>query len=199
MLMGLLPKEAFRDATVLDIGGGIGAIQHEAASRGAAKIIDVDASAAYLATARKEGQARGYGARARYVHGDFVELSSTISAADIVTLDRVVCCYPDASELLRRAAQRAKRFVGLVYPRDRWWTRLFVRLGNGMMRLTRNPFRGYIHPDAVIEAPLVARGFTRRASHLGAYWQVRLYERSAATAPSHPMRPQGTGPPLARA
>jgi hypothetical protein len=45
----------------------------------------------------------------------------------VVTLDRVVCCYPDAETLLRAAAQRARKLVAFTYPRDRWYVRVFIK------------------------------------------------------------------------
>lgn len=173
----MLPKDAFRDAALLDIGGGIGAIQHEAAARGAKAITDVDASAPYLATARSEATTRGYVERAQHLHGDFVELAGTVPRADVVTLDRVVCCYPDATKLLMSAGDRARRYFGLVWPRDRWWTRVLASAGNLILRLMRNPFRAYIHPDGLVDETIRARGFRMRSAKAAGYWQVRVYER----------------------
>ena len=62
--------------------------------RGAAEGTSADASPAYLAAARTEAESRSYANRMRYVDGDFVEPAGELDAADIVTLDRVVCCYP---------------------------------------------------------------------------------------------------------
>ena len=87
--------------TFIDIGGGVGAIQHDLMGRGAASGTSADASPAYLAAARTEAEARGYANRMRYVDGDFVEQAGELEAADIVTLDRVVCCYPGRARTAR--------------------------------------------------------------------------------------------------
>src|SRR6266508_4007771 len=81
--------------TLLDIGGGVGAIQHELLKAGAARATDVDASNAYLDAARAEAARQGHADRATFHHGDFVALADAIAPADIVTLDRVICCYHD--------------------------------------------------------------------------------------------------------
>jgi hypothetical protein len=86
----------------------------------------VDASAAYLATARTESERRGHGERVTYRHGDFVELAESIAPADIVTLDRVINVYPDWKRLTESSAARARRLYGLVYPRDRRLLRLVI-------------------------------------------------------------------------
>jgi tRNA A58 N-methylase Trm61 len=65
-------------APLFDIGGGIGAIQHELLAAGAAHATSVDASAAYLEAAREESIRHGLGDRVTYRHGDFVELAESI-------------------------------------------------------------------------------------------------------------------------
>src|SRR5712671_4211087 len=59
-------------ATVLDIGGGVGAIQLELLDAGAASTVSVDASPDYVEVAEAEAVQRGYGDRTRHLTGDFV-------------------------------------------------------------------------------------------------------------------------------
>ena len=58
------------DGSLLDIGGGVGALTFELLDRGMAKAIVADASAAYVAAARDEAERRGRAASAAVVHGD---------------------------------------------------------------------------------------------------------------------------------
>ena len=60
----------------------------------------LDGSTAHLAAAREETERRGHVRRVEFVHGDFVDLASAIPAADVVTLDRVICCYHEMERLL---------------------------------------------------------------------------------------------------
>jgi magnesium-protoporphyrin O-methyltransferase len=106
-LIDALKTEGIEGATLLDIGGGIGAIQHELLAAGAAHATSVDASNPYLETAREESIRRGLGDRVTYRHGDFVELAESIPPADIVTLDRVINVYPDWERLTQLSAARA--------------------------------------------------------------------------------------------
>ena len=46
-------------ASVLDVGGGVGAVTEELLASGAARATLVDASPAYLSSAREEGERRG--------------------------------------------------------------------------------------------------------------------------------------------
>src|SRR5918996_448755 len=117
-LIDAVKTEGVAGATVIDIGGGIGAIQHELLAAGAAHVTSIDASDAYIQSARDESERRSLTGRVTYYHGDFGELAETIPPADIVTLDRVINVYPEWKQLIRISAARARRLYGLVYPRD---------------------------------------------------------------------------------
>lgn len=181
ILLDALEREGGAGGTLLDVGGGIGAIQHELAKAGAARLENVDASTGYLAVAREEAARRGYAERARYHHGDFVTLAPKINPADVVTLDRVLCCYPDCEALVAASAARAVRLYGLVYPRKTWLTRAGFRVINFMMRLTRSSFRGYLHAPEAVDAQVQALGFERRFIDETLFWLVAVYARPAGT------------------
>ena len=42
----------------------------------------------------KVAQQRGYDDRWHGIVGDFVEIADQVPRADVVTLDKVICCYP---------------------------------------------------------------------------------------------------------
>lgn len=176
-LLDALKAAGVAGMTLLDIGGGVGVIQHELRAAGVTGITGVDASAAYLRVARQEAEKRGYASEARYFHGDFVALAGQLDPADIVTLDRVVCCYPDMEALVSAAATKAKRFLALVYPRDRWWTRLGVAMLNVPPRVRGEPFRSYVHPTAAVENIIAANAFRKIVHHNGPVWQVAMFAR----------------------
>jgi magnesium-protoporphyrin O-methyltransferase len=176
-LLEALQSAGVDGMTLLDIGGGIGVIQHELRAAGVTEITGVDASAAYLAIARQEAEKRSYASDARYLHGDFVVLADQIEAADIVTLDRVVCCYPDMAALMNAAAARAKRFLGLVYPRDDWWIKLGVGALNIAPRLRGDPFRAYVHRTTAVEGIAAAHELRQIVHHNGPIWQVIVFAR----------------------
>jgi magnesium-protoporphyrin O-methyltransferase len=106
-LIEALKAEGVEDATLLDIGGGIGAIQHELLDAGVTHATRVDASTSYLDATREESRRRGHDERVTYLHGDFVELAESVPAAAIVTLDRVINVYPNWERLAGLAASRA--------------------------------------------------------------------------------------------
>jgi SAM-dependent methyltransferase len=177
MLVEGLAREGVDGATFLDVGGGIGAVHHELVAAGAAEGTCVDASPAYLEAARIESAERGNAERVRYVLGDFVELQSEVGAADLVALDRVVCCYPDMAALVDGTATRARRAYGLVYPRDTRFVRIMIGMLNLVQRLRRHPFRVFVHPTSEVEARLLAAGLERATRATTLMWQVVIFRR----------------------
>jgi methyltransferase family protein len=183
MLVEALAREGVDGATVLDIGGGVGAIQQELLDAGAARATGVEASEAYLRAAAEEARRRGHDDRVSHVRGDFVELAGTVEPADVVTLDRVICCYPDMEALVGRSADRARRLYGLVYPREAWWVALGIRVTNLGMRMTRRRFRAHLHRTSAVDAVAREHGLAPKlARRAGPVWQVVLYERPAPRA-----------------
>jgi magnesium-protoporphyrin O-methyltransferase len=180
MLLDALQREGIEHATVLDIGGGIGAVQQELLDAGAERATSVEASDAYLRAAREESERRGHADRIRYHAGDFVALADGVEPADVVTLDRVLCCYPDMESLVAKSADRAQRLYGLVYPRDRWWVGSGFRVLNLGMRVARRAFRVHLHRTAAVDAVARDHGLTPKlARRAGPVWQVAVYAREA--------------------
>ena len=176
-LIDAVAVDGVEGRTFLDIGGGVGAIQHELMDRGAAGGTSADASPAYLAAARAEAEARGYADRVTYLDGDFVERAAEIEPADMVTLDRVVCCYPDMPAMLGAAAPLARRALGLVLPRRIWFIRAGVTLVNLIQRLRRHPFRVFVHDPDEVAAVLKRHGLSRRYLRDGFLWRVVVFAR----------------------
>jgi Methyltransferase domain len=166
--------------SVLEIGGGVGAVHHDLLQAGAATAVDVDASRAYVSVARGEAERQGHAERVRYVIGDFVTLADEIEPADLVALDRVVCCYRDMAALVGRSASLARRRYGIVYPRDSWLGQAGTVLLNFELWLSRSPFRVYAHRTADVEAILAAHGLVKRLGRTTLVWQLAVYERPSA-------------------
>ena len=178
-LIDALRADGVEGATLLDIGGGIGAIQHELLEAGVTHATSVDASSSYLNAARDEGQRRGHGDRVTYMHGDFAELADSVPPAEIVTLDRVINVYPDWERLLELAAARAQRLLGIVYPRDTRMTRLVVFGMNLVLRLNKDPVRAAIRAGDVIERIARENGLVAYVGRdVGPAWHVAIFRRA---------------------
>jgi magnesium-protoporphyrin O-methyltransferase len=178
-LLDAIRNEGVTGATVLDIGGGVGAVQLELLTAGAARTESVDASPAFAAVARREAERRGLGDRTVHRQGDFVTLAPEVSPADVVTLVRAVCCYPAMPALLAQSVEHARRMIGIVYPRDAWWTRIGAWLVNVGYHVARDSFRIHVHSEAAMDRLVRDAGFERRVLRRGPLWQVALYVRPA--------------------
>jgi len=178
LLIEALQAENIEGMTLLDIGGGLGAIQHALVPAGVSSALDVDASAAYLAAAREEAERRGLAECIRFAHGNFVELASAIPPADLVTLDRVICCFNDMPALVSLSAARAGQLYGVVFPRDTWYRRLFNQVRNVLLALAGLPIHFYVYRADAIDAVVRAQGLQRRFSCVVDRWQVVIYIRS---------------------
>jgi SAM-dependent methyltransferase len=177
MLVEAIKEEGVHGMTLLDIGGGVGAIQHELLEAGVKDAVDVDASSAYIQAAKSEAQRRGLSERVRYHFGNFVDLAADIEPADIVTLDRVICCYNDMEKLVGLSAARAGKIYGVVYPRDAWWVKIGLALGNLILRLQHSPYRAFSHSTKAVEALVSNLGLKRSSYRRTLIWQVAVYTR----------------------
>jgi SAM-dependent methyltransferase len=176
-LIAALQEDAIAGMTLLDIGSGIGVIPHTLLQSGVRHALDVDASAAYLAAARTEAERLGLADRMHFVQGNFVALAETIPVTDIVTLDRVICCFDDMPALVGLSAARAGRLYGIVLPRDTWWLRLFAWARNRVRRLTRSSMQFFVYAAADVDAVVRSHGLELRSAQPVGMWQVMLYTR----------------------
>ena len=116
----------------------------------------------------------------RYLTGDFVTVADGVEPADLVALDRVICCYADVTALIARSAPLARFRYGLVYPRDTWLARLGVTVENLWLRFRRSSFRVYFHRTTDVDAIVAAHGLVKRHHRQTLGWQLSLYERPTA-------------------
>jgi SAM-dependent methyltransferase len=181
LLLELLTPYRSSGSSVLDIGGGIGIVDIEMLRAGAGHATLVDASTAYLAVARDEARQAGLLDRIEFVEGDFVRRAPSIDLADVVTLDRVICCYPDMESLVAESAGRARTAYGIVLPRDRTTMRWAIALGNAWYRVRRKTYRFFVHPTARVDEIAAANGLRLRAERKTWIWRVAVYERALPT------------------
>lgn len=163
--------------SLLDIGGGMGALSLELTAAGVHHATVVDASESYLSAARGEAVRLDRADRLRLVAGDFVELAATLPVVDIVAMNRVICCYPQFDSLLSAALEHSAQVFAFSYPKDRWYIRAVTELGNKIRQLTGKAFRAFVHDESRMRALIEARGFrceTRRDTFV---WQIEVWTR----------------------
>lgn len=176
-LLSGIRARAGQEAHLLDIGAGIGVLHHELLGTIIASATHVEAAPAYITVAREEATRRAHGERVTFLQGDAVGLGPDLPSADVVTLDRVVCCYPDWEGLARLAAGKARSLIGVSLPRDRWYVRTGVAVENMVRSFRGNDFRTFVHPVAALELLMNRLGFNVVQVTDTFFWHVVLGER----------------------
>lgn len=173
-IVGFLAGRGVEGDSVLEVGGGVGAIQLELLKAGAARTTNVELSPAYEPYA---AELLGDDARVERRVGDFVRDADGLEPADDVVLHRVVCCYPDPEALVGAAADHARRRLVLSFPPDTALFRAGIRVVNAFLALTRTEFRTFVHPAAAILGPARARGLEPALETRTPMWRIVGFER----------------------
>ena len=163
--------------SVLEVGGGIGDIQLELLQSGAARSINIELATQWETTAADLIRERGLGERAKRRLGDFVREAGNIPAADLVVMNRVVCCYPDADALVGAAADHARRLLVMTFPVDRWWIRWAIAATNVFLKVRGSTFRAYAHATREILSTAQLHGMRPVEHRRGIIWQLIALER----------------------
>jgi cyclopropane fatty-acyl-phospholipid synthase-like methyltransferase len=177
-LFGFLARRRVDGATVLDVGGGVGAIGLELLKAGAERAVTIELSHGYDDEAAGLAREAGVEGRVERRALDFAEASADLPAAEVVVMHRVVCCYPDYEALLDAASSRAGRLLVFSFPRSTWWTRAGNGIANLLVRFRSSAFKSYVHPPAALIGTVERHGFRLAAEHQGALWRMAGFERS---------------------
>src|SRR5215472_10330892 len=102
--------------SVLEVGGGIGAIQIELLKAGATRATSVELTPTYEDVAARLFADAGLTDRVERRVMDFAEAEQQVEAADVVVMNRVVCCYPDMPRLVHAASRHARKVLVMTYP-----------------------------------------------------------------------------------
>jgi magnesium-protoporphyrin O-methyltransferase len=179
-LVGFLKARGVEGQRVLEIGGGVGALQLELLGAGAADAENVELSHGYEKAARELARERGVENRVSRRVGDFVATAKEVAPADVVLLHRVVCCYPNLDELLGAAAERTERRLVLTYPPHNAVSRVVISLLNFAQRLRRHEFRVFVWPRREINRVAESRGLVRvHEARASLVWRWAAFERPA--------------------
>ncbi len=160
--------------SVLEVGGGVGAIEIELLEAGAQRATSVELASTYEDAAAGLLRERGLSGRAERRVGDFLAEESAILVHDVVVMHRVVCCYPDVDALVGAAAEHARRRLVLTYPQERTVLRAVISVVNAVMRVGGSTFRVYVHPfDRIASAAVGMQLVERRRS--GLVWESAAF------------------------
>lgn len=177
-IVELLQLQSVEGLTLLEVGGGVGAVQIELLKAGVTRAVSIEMTPTYEKAAGDLLRKAGLEDRVERKLMDFAEAAGDVEAADIVIMNRVLCCYPDMPKLAGAAAAHARQVLVLSFPRGTWWTRLGLALANLMLRITRRGFQVFVHRPERILATAGDRGLKATLNHAGIFWQVVALRRS---------------------
>ena len=177
-----LADRGLAGCTVLEVGGGIGALGIELLEAGAGRVVNVELSTGYERTARRLLEERRLLGRVERLLGDIATVPDLVPDADVVVLHRVVCCYPDVDALVGAAAERAGRDLVLSFPRDSWWSRLGFRALDGVLGIFSGGFRTFVRPAEVVLRSARERGFLTQLDESATVWRLAALTRPAVAS-----------------
>lgn len=176
-MVATIPAEALHGARVLEIGGGIGAMQAELLASGAREGEVVELVEAYEPYARELVEEKGLNDRSRFRVADILEQPDAAAPAAVVVMNRVVCCSPDGIRLAEAGARLAQRMLVICFPRDRFLVRAAMGAVNLAQRIARRPFRVFIHPKASLRSAAEAQGLSLVAHGQNVAWEFMALGR----------------------
>jgi 2-polyprenyl-3-methyl-5-hydroxy-6-metoxy-1,4-benzoquinol methylase len=179
-ILNLLAARGVAGQTVLEVGGGIGAIQLELLRAGASRATNVELIPTYEEVATALLREHDVGERVERRVADFAEVAEDLPAADVVILNRVLCCYPDMPGLAGAAAAHTRQILVISVPTVRWWTRALLGFGNIVLRLARRGFRIFLHRPRQIRATAEGFGLHLVVDRPGLLWEVMTFEAGGA-------------------
>ena len=162
---------------VLEIGGGIGTMQAELLEAGAERGEVVELVSTYEPYARELAREKGLESRTTFRVVDVLDDPEAVEPADVVVLNRVVCCSPDGIPLAGLAARLARKTLVLSFPRDVFWVRAGLHLLNAGLWLRRSSFRVFAYRASAIRAAVEAEGARLADSGRGALWEFAAFRR----------------------
>jgi len=160
---------------LIDVGGGIGAIQWWFLKNGGKQTFGIDASSGYIALAQKHAAEHNLKDNTHFIIGDFITKANDLPNVDHITLDKVICCYPDFESIINLACEKSNRTISLCYPMDGFIAHFFRRFGVLFMKLRGNPFRPYIHKVSSVQALFIENGFEIKEKELSFPWHIETY------------------------
>ncbi len=163
--------------SLLEIGCGLGGLTFELLRLGVSKAQGVDLSQEMVRIAKDRASQMGYSARTAFEVGDGAE--AKLPSADVVVLDKVICCYPVLEPLLENSLSACSSLYGFSVPKDKgiWGLllRLFFSLEKVSLSLRGCKAYSYMHSTNAMNSLLLQHGFSLVVEKGAGSWLVRIY------------------------
>lgn len=175
-LMSGLEKAGYKNASLLEVGSGVGYMHLVLLQQGAKNAVGIDLAPDMLKEAQSWADEKDLTDRVQYIQGDFIELLDQVDAADVTILDKVVCCYPHAELLINSSTAKTNRVYALTYPRNRWFIRIAIEVMAMFLKLIGSDFRAYVHNPDDIERWIINAGYKKSYQNKTFIWLTQIYQ-----------------------
>jgi 2-polyprenyl-3-methyl-5-hydroxy-6-metoxy-1,4-benzoquinol methylase len=179
-IVDLVKAQGVGGKSVLEVGGGIGAIQIELLKAGASRATSIELTPTYEDVAAGLLDEAGLRDRVDRRVMDFAESAQSVEPADVVIMNRVVCCYPHMPRLVQAASQHARQLLVMSFPTINPVTLLGLGTMNVALSVFRREFRVFMHPPEKILATSNQDGLSTLTNQKGILWTVAALGRGAA-------------------
>jgi SAM-dependent methyltransferase len=182
-MLEALDRAGLRGRTVLDAGCGPGDLALAALAHGASRATGFDLGAGAIELANGLARERSLADRARFEVGD--ASTSSLPASDVVVLNRVLCCYPDATDLVANTLSATGDVYAYSAPVHRGlvgsFNRLTTWISNRWYGLRRRKYRGFrvfIHDLDRIDQTVRRAGLVQiHRQRRRIVWDLAVYRR----------------------
>jgi magnesium-protoporphyrin O-methyltransferase len=104
-------------------------------------------------------------------------MDESAPAADVTILDKVICCYENAAELITRSTAKTRRIYAVSYPRQNAFVKFMFRNAKYFLKLFRQSFHPYYHEPKHIQNWIAATGFEKVYEKETLVWRVQVFNR----------------------
>jgi len=162
--------------SLLDIGSGVGALIWELLENGIDHVHYIEISDAYSKVFKEQVASKALEKQVNILTGDFTEHHPSLPQVDVVTMDKVICCYQDYRPLVKLSLQKARKVYAYTILRDIWWVKAVNKV-ESLIKSFTNYLRTHIHPTAEIEEMVVSQGFKKIYQKSHREWLTVIYTK----------------------
>ncbi|MBI3363996.1 MAG: methyltransferase domain-containing protein [Ignavibacteriae bacterium] len=163
--------------SILEIGSGVGGLHLTLLKDGARAAFGIDLAEGMVDGAKQLSHEMGFSDLASYRAGDFAHIADEIAEADIVILDKVVCCYEDVDDLVAKSLSKTRGVYALSFPRPIFPVKLSFQTMIAIGKLFKWPFRPYWHDWDAMLKKIRADGFQEVAHRDTFVWAAYVFRR----------------------
>ncbi len=177
LLVEGISRQSLAGRSILEIGCGVGGLHLSLLQKGAETASGIDLSEGMIQRATALARELSLADRTSYAQGDFVERHAGIKAADIVILDKVVCCYEDVMSLVNKSMSKATHLYALTHPRSNLIVKSMLSIPIFFGKMFRWSFHPYWHDWDAMTKSIEQSGFRPLYRNSTFFWAVQVFER----------------------